>query len=234
MSLPYLPKIDRRTTLKWLLAGVGVTPTLAACGAPDREQESGPLLGDAKPIDGIPYGADPDLLMPSVTWERTMSSAQLQLVAVLIDMVVPDQEDIPSGSALGLPEFIDEWVSSPYEQTQEDRVALFAMFEWLEAEARAVGSPSFAAAPEAQRVELLDRIAWKDRVTEDVTAQADAFDTFRNLSVSAYFASEPGSAWLGYRGNRPAVGDYAGPTQEALDHLDAQLTTLGLQRPTNL
>ena len=235
MSEPYLPKTDRRTTIKWLLAGIGVTPMLAACGAPDREQgPQGPLLGEAKPIDGVPYGADPDLMMPSITWQRTMSSSQLQLVAVLTDMVVPPMGDIPSGSTLGIPDFIDEWVSSPYAQTQDDRAALFAMFEWLEGEARTAGATSFAEGTEAQRTDLLDRIAWKDRVTEDVAAQADAFDTFRNLSVSAYFASEPGSAWLGYLGNRPAVGDYAGPTQEALDHLDAQLATLGLQRPTDL
>ena len=234
MSAPYLPKTDRRTTLKWLLAGVGVTPVLAACGAPDREAPPARLLGEPKPISGTPYGADPDLMMPSVTWDLTMTAAQLQLVAALTDMVLPAMDDVPSGRDLGVPDFVDEWVSSPYEQTQDDRERLFSMFEWLEGEARSAGAASFAEAPESQRVEILDRIAWKDRVTEEVQAQADAFDTFRNLSVSAYFASEPGSAWLGYLGNRPSVGAYAGPTQEALDHLDAQLASLGLQRPSGL
>ncbi|MEL6724007.1 MAG: gluconate 2-dehydrogenase subunit 3 family protein [Pseudomonadota bacterium] len=234
MSAPYLPIADRRTTLKWLLAGIGVTPILAACGAPDPQSTPTLLLGDPLPISGQPYGADPDLMEPQVTWQRTMTPAQLQLAAALTDMLLPAIDDVPSGRDLGTPDFLDEWVSSPYEQTQDDRTRLFAMFEWLEGEARTAGAASFAVASSAQRSKILDRIAWKSKVTEDVQAHADAFDTFRNVSVSAYFASEPGSAWLGYRGNRPAIGDYAGPTPEALEHLDAQLAILGLQRPMSL
>lgn len=236
MSQLYLPKMDRRTTLKWLLAGLGATPVIAACGQSDPvpTDTAELLLGTPKPITGTPYGADPDLLDPQVTWERTMTSAQLQLVAALCDVVMPASETLPAASTLGVPDFVDEWVSSPYEMTQGSRTACFDLFEWLEGEARALGAGSFAAASLDQQKAVLDRIAWSQNVEAGLETQASAFDSFRTISVSAYLSSAEGSAWLGYEGNRPATGDYAGPTQAALDHLAAALEPLGLSIPEGL
>lgn len=232
--MSYLPKTDRRTTLKWMLAGIGTTPLVAACGGADGPASSTVLLGTPAPISGARYGSDPDLLAASVTWPRTMTGAQLTLVAALCDVIMPEADDIAAGSTLGVPDFIDEWMSSPYEQTQDDRIACFDLFEWLEAEARRAGASSFAAAEPDTKTDLLDRIAWRERVEPGLEAQADAFRRFRTLAVSAYFASEQGSAWLGYIGNQPSMGDYAGPSAEALDHLAQALDTLGLTLPTDL
>jgi Gluconate 2-dehydrogenase subunit 3 len=232
--MSYLPSMDRRTTLKWMLAGLGTAPLVAACGGADGPASSAALLGQPGAISGVPYGADPDMLAPSVTWSRTMTPAQLSLVAALGDVIMPAADDMPAASALGVPDFIDEWVSSPYEQTQDDRAACFELFEWLEQEARAQGAASFAATTLAGQQALLDRVAWSENVEPGLEDQASAFSRFRTLAVSAYFASEQGSAWLGYVGNQPALGDYAGPTEEALDHLAAALDTLGLNMPEGL
>ena len=232
--MSYLPKTDRRTTLKWMLAGIGTAPLVAACGGADGPASNAVLLGEPAPISGAPYGSDPDLLMPTVNWSRTMTTAQLSLVAALSDVVMPAGDDIPSASALGVPDFIDEWVSSPYEQTQDDRAACFALFEWLEGEARASGAVSFAEASFETQTSLLDRFAWSQSVEPGLEDVADGFARFRTIAVSAYFASEQGSAWLGYIGNQPAMGDYAGPSQEALDHLELALTSLKLTLPDGL
>ena len=34
---------------------------------------------------------------------------------------------------------------------------------------------------------------------------------------------------IGYMGNKPSVGPYEGPSQEALEYLNASLTKLGLK-----
>ncbi|MDJ0920572.1 MAG: gluconate 2-dehydrogenase subunit 3 family protein [Henriciella sp.] len=234
MTQSYVSKIDRRTTLKWLTAGLSAPGLISACSPSQPADAPTPVLGDPKPITGIPYGSDPDLLEALVTWERTMTSQQIQLVAALGDALLPQTDDLPAASTVGVPDFIDEWISSPYEQTQSDRQAFFALFEWLERETLSDAGTSFAAASIDQQSALLDRFAWKDRIEPGLEQQADAFDQFRNLAVSAYFASEQGSYWLGYRGNRPSAGDYAGPTDEALSHLNDALQTLGLQMPQGL
>ena len=236
MKQTYFPKVERRTTLKWLLLGVGTTPVLAARGqsAPNDPASPLPLLGTPDDVKGSPYGVDPDLLDPQVTWQRTMTSLQLQLVASLCDIVLPATNEVPSGSALGVPDFVDEWVSSPYEMTQSARRACFALFEWLEQETRGLGAASFAAASLDQQTSVLDRIAWSQSVEVGLEAQAAAFDSFRNIAVSAYLSSAEGSEWLGYIGNQPALGDYAGPTEAALDHLARALEPLGLNIPERL
>ena len=230
----YLPKTDRRTTLKWMLAGIGTAPLVAACGGADGPVSSAVLLGQPAPVSGAPYGTDPDLMASTISWSRTMTPAQLGLVAALSDVVMPAADDIPAASALGVPDFVDEWVSSPYDQTQDDRTACFALFEWLEGEARAAGAPSFADASLETQRSSLDRIAWRESVEPGLEGLADGFARFRTLAVSAYFASEQGAAWLGYMGNQPAMGDYAGPTQEALEHLERALASLNLTVPDGL
>lgn len=232
--MSYLPKTDRRTTLKWMLAGLGTAPLVAACGGADGPTSSAVLLGKPAPINGTPYGADPDLLAPSISWSRTMTPAQLSLVAALSDVMMPAADDIPAASALGVPDFVDEWVSSPYEQTQGDRAACFALFEWLEGQARAIGAASFAEASLETQTSLLDRIAWSRSIEPGLEDVADGFARFRTIAVSAYFASEQGSAWLGYIGNQPSMGDYSGPSQEAIDHLERALESLNLALPDGL
>jgi len=232
--MPYSPKIARRTTLKWMLAGIGSAPLVAACGGADGPASNTPLLGTPRPISGSRYGTDPDLLDPQILWQRTMTTAQLALAAALCDVIIPAGDNVPAASELGVPEFIDEWVSSPYDLTQDDRTACFKLFEWLETEAQNAGASSFSVATIDTQTTLLDRIAWRDRVEDGLDDQADGFARFRKLALSAYFASEPGSQWLGYIGNRPAMGDYAGPTREALDHLEQALIPLGLSIPEDL
>lgn len=227
--------VNRRTTLKWVIAGLSAPSLVAACGrSKDPITSSSGLLGMPKPITGDPYGVDPDLLEATVTWERTMTERQLQLVATLVDLLIPQNAERKSGSAVGVPAFIDEWVSSPYEMTLSDRETCFELFNWLEMQARARGAERFAFGSASLHQEILDQIAYKDRVSEGLDNMANAFDTFRNLAVSAYFASENGSYWLGYRGNRPAIGDYEGPTPEAHEHLYSVLGSLDLAMPEGL
>lgn len=234
MSSSYIPKIDRRTTLKWLAVGLSA-PTMATSCSPAQSTDSAALkLGTPRPITGTPYGSDPSLMEAAVTWERTMTMQQLQLVAALSDVLLPQTDELPAASSVGVPDFIDEWLSSPYEQTKDDRQACFTLFEWLESEATVMSGASFATASLENQSALLDRIAWKDRVEPGLETQASTFDNFRNLAVSAFFASEEGSYWVGYRGNQPSAGDYAGPSDEALDHLKQALQPLGLQFPEGL
>lgn len=234
--------VSRRTTLKWMIAGFGSASLAAACGQKDPAGASGSsksesdqsYLGEPKPISGAPYGGDPTIMDPAITWELTMTPAQLQLASALSDVLLPADESLPSGSAVGVQDFINEWVSSPYEKTEKGRSHCFLLFEWLEGQSRETNGVAFAEAEPGQQSALLDRIAWRDRIEEGLEKQAEAFDTFRSLAVSAYFASKEGSEWLGYMGNQPIQGDYPGPSPEALEHLESGLTSLGLEMPQEL
>jgi len=234
MTDAYTPKIDRRTAIQWMVATAGVSLTTSACSDTPSSATGIVDMGTPKPISGMGYGEDPSVMDPVVTWERTMTEAQLRLTSALGDTILPSDDETPAASDVGVPDFIDEWVSSPYEMTQGDRERCFALFDWLEGEAQATGGVSFADLDEDGRKAILDRVAWRERVEEGLDEQAAQFNTFRSLAMSAYFASDGAAYWLGYRGNSPSGGTYPGPTQEAREHLAGVLAPLGLTMPKDL
>ena len=230
--------VDRRTTLRWLAAGLGAS-ALGACGeggnAPQAVRAARDLadLGTPKPITGEGYGRYPDTKNPTVTWERTMTRAQLRLTRRLADMILPSDERSPGAGEVGVHDFIDEWVSAPYGGQQADRAVIFEGLTWIEQEAMdRTGGARFIDAGERTRRAILDDIAYADRVKPGLEAQAAFFSRLRFLVMSAFYATQVGEADIGYLGNTPTAGLYPGPPPDAMKHLEAGLARLGLPMPT--
>ncbi len=222
--------VDRRTTLRWLVASMAANTMLAACGGSEQEAAVQALAGLGVPAtpDGVSYGTDPDLSNPVVPWVKTMTKQQLHHAAALADTILPAGETSPSASEVGVQDFIDEWVSAPYEAQQADRSVIFDGMEWLEQASQDRFSISFADAGADQRAAILDDIAYRDRVKTGLEEAARFFARFRHLAMSAYYATIPGMTEIGYIGNTPITGAYPGPTPEALAHLEKALERLGL------
>ncbi|NHK27933.1 gluconate 2-dehydrogenase subunit 3 family protein [Parvularcula flava] len=236
--MSYTQKISRRTTLKWLAGTMGVAAT-AACGPEHTSPEQDyaermakrKTLTPAQPVSGTTYGYDPAQIEPVLTWEKTMSQDQLNVAARLSDLILPADDRSPAASAVGVPDFIDEWVSAPYENQQYDRERFFALFDWLEVEAQKRFDTGFAEASDDQQKQILDQIAWQGRVGEGLGDMAASFRSFRNIAIGAFFASEAGVEDIGYLGNKPVIGPYPGPSPEAIEHLRGVLTSMGLEMP---
>ena len=222
--------VDRRTTLRWLVASIASSTMLGGCGSAEEEAAVQALadLGIPAVPDGVKYGTDPDLLNPVVPWRRTMTEQQLRLASALSDAVLPAGDASPAASAVGVQDFIDEWVSAPYEAQQEDREVILDGLMWLEQESLDRYSVSFAEASAQQQAGILDDIAFRDRVKPGLEKAGRFFAKFRHLAMSAWYSTEAGMAEIGYVGNMPLAGDYPGPTPEALAHLDEALKRLGL------
>lgn len=221
---PYVSKIDRRTTLAWFGAAVAVLPVAAQAQSPNDRAEK-PVLAGAHPIAG--YGTDPVLAKPKpAPWPRTLSKAQLQTAALLCDFILPASPTAPSANALGVPDFIDEWVSAPYPQQTADRPVIVDGLAWVEAEARKrFGKSLFDSSP-ADRTALLKTLT----VTPSdpaLTAPHAFFRKFRSLTIGAYYTTKPGFKDIGYIGNVPRFAD-PGPSPEVKAALDAAFKQLRL------
>lgn len=224
-------RVDRRTTIKWLAATMAAG--YAGCSRDGKRvgPEIPPATTSVAPTaapGALGYGKDPDLMHPTVPWPRTLTEAQLETARALCDMIIPEDEHSPAASAVGVPDFVDEWVSAPYAEQQEDREHVVAGLEWLEAESRERHGRAFAEATEAQRAELLDLVAWPDRTPPELAGQAEFFRRFRWITVGAFYTTEEGMADAGYIGNTPIAGPYPGPSEEAMAHLAGVLEQLGL------
>ena len=226
-TLPEAPELSRRATLRWFAAVMAAAP-LAACG----ESPSGFNWATPEPLTGPGYGGDPNMLEPSVPWPLTLTRQELIATTALVDLILPADGTASAASDVGVPAFIDEWVSAPYATQQRDRALIVPGLAWLDAESMARNNGTmFASASAEAKAAILDDIAWKDRVKPGLEEPARFFARIRSLSMGAWFTSAEGWDYLGYLGNTPITGDYPGPTPEALAHLEGVLTSMGLKMP---
>lgn len=231
-------RVDRRTTIKWLAAtmvaantGCSSTTKLVGDEIPPAPRVSTRLEDVPNVQDFIGYGTDPDLINPVVPWSRTMTTAQLRTSAALCDIILPADDRSPAASTVGVPDFIDEWVSAPYPQQQDDREIILGGLEALDQQSQSRYGTDFASAEYSQATELLDHIAYAGVANVELLHLAIFFERFRFLTVGAYYTTDAGIEDIGYVGNVPISGDYPGPSNAAMAHLAGILEQLGLSLP---
>lgn len=243
VAMPYQSQLSRRDSLKMLamLAASTLLPTLSGCEpAPTSVADNNaartatttehwPEL-QLSPITAPGYGKDPNqILPPESPWPLTLTPAQLTLVALLADLLIPREGDTPSASEVEVPAVINEWVSAPYARQQQDRAVILAALVWIDDEAKLRFNQVFASLSRSERVAILDDIAYLNADTPARFVRiAKAFALLRGLVVAAFFASPAGSKDIGYLGNTAIGGDYPGPTAQAKAHLATVLADLGL------
>jgi len=209
--------MDRRTTIKWVLAASASWPLLRArSGWTADAAPAEPLLS----LQG--YGTDPDLLKtyhPGEVWPLTLTAAQRQLAGVLSDLIIPADDHSGSATSVGVVDFIDEWVSAPYPDCQRDRPVVLAGFTWLDAEAvRRVGK-GFAQLEGAQQRAVCDDICEPARAAPAYRDAARFFALYRDLTAAGFYSTPVGRTDLGYIGNVPLT-HFEGPPVELLRKLN--------------
>ncbi len=219
-----LRPMDRRHALKVMALAAG-GPALAAACSPG---EPAPDLGVPQP-NGNPKAAgtawDPDLLAPTVPWDRTLTEGELATLAVLCDVIIPADDRSPSASGVGAHDFIDEWVSAPYESNQRDLVLIRGGLVWLARETeRRFGSPGpdvstrFDDLSIEQQHEICDDIRFVPDAAEGYETPARFFDRVRYLTSTAFWTTAEGMADLEYVGNVP-LQRWDPPPPEVLRHI---------------
>ncbi|MGY1519929.1 gluconate 2-dehydrogenase subunit 3 family protein [Luteimonas sp. A482] len=235
----YANRLSRRDSLKLLaaLAASAMLPALSACDSTSTEDAAGGVADqghwpelELQPVTAKGYGKDPDLMVPpEAPWPLTLTPAQLSLLALLSDIIVPTEGQSPSASAVQVPTVIDEWVSAPYPDQQQDRLTVLSALAWLDDEAALRFSQPFTALGTPQQLAIIDDIAYDNEQTpRQFQRIAQAFGRMRNLVLAAYFCTPEGMEDIGYLGNVAIAGTYPGPTPEAYSHLDTVLAELGL------
>jgi len=209
-------QIDRRQALKW----IGAAAAAAAIFPPATAQDKLPRPGAAPA--GKRIGTDPVLnknYVPGDLWPLTLTPKQRKAAAALTDLILPpDNPGDKLPSQLGVQEFIDEWISSPYDETAKDRPVITEGLDWLDAEAQRRFQKDFADLAEPQKCAIADDICGKTAVKKEFKSAQNFFGRFRYLAASGYYTTPQGWKDIGYVGNVPTV-NFDGPTPEALKHL---------------
>lgn len=212
---PYEPRIDRRTALAW----VGVAGAAMAAGA-------GVVVYGSHTKGRVEkgYGTDPKLVKPEkAPWSRIMTRPQLQAAAILADFILPASGAAPAASALGVPDFIDEWVSAPYPDQAADRPIILEGLNALSWQAKRRHGVDFLGATAAQRLAIMQGLTQGPSAHD----RKGFFRKFRRLVVGAYYTTPEGFKDIGYIGNVPRQRD-PGPSDEVKAAVESQLKKLGL------
>jgi hypothetical protein len=207
------PNIDRRTTLKWVLAASAAVPLLKAM-SPDAAAALSRALPDAKG-----YGLDPDLqkvYAPGELWPLTLTPQTRRTATALCDLIIPADDGSPSASSVGVVDFIDEWISAPYPQQRGDREIILPGLEWLGAESQKRFGKAFAALDDQQKSAIADDICSPARAKPEFAKAAKFFSKFRDLTAGGFYTTPVGMKDLQYVGNVP-LPSFDGPPRAVLE-----------------
>ncbi len=152
-------RMDRRLALKWISSAAA---SLSVTGNPAFGAPPASGLKPAAEPSGSGYGPDPDITKiykPGDLWSLTLSDDQRALLTALCDIILPADEQSPSASAVGVPDFVDEWISSPYPGQAGDRAIVLRGLDALEAEARARVGKRFVDAGDQVRLAICSDFA---------------------------------------------------------------------------
>jgi hypothetical protein len=202
------PTITRRATLKF--ANIIALAVVSGGRVFPRESPSPAARG---------YGRDPNLFQRPVTWPRTLNVSQLAALAALCEIILPAEPLHPSAAAIGVHDFLDEWVSAPYPQMQLDRPVIIQCLTDLDEEARLKFGVPFSATDRAYQTAAFDSCCNPN------STSAHFAERLIQLVCGGYYTTREGLAAIGYVGNT-ALASFPVPPPEVIRRFSEALKQL--------
>lgn len=191
--------MDRRKSIKALIIGTAATGVMVdACKPSDKKEAD----AAAKPAVSE---ADADRMKEEIANNKKLkeetffTKEEMATIAVLADIIIP--KDAVSGSATdaGVPAFIEFIVKDmPQHQTP-----MRGGLRWLDVESLKRFEKSFVSLTPEQRIQIVDDIAYPDKVKPGMKQGVSFFNLMRNLTATGFYTSEMGVKDVGYKGNIP-------------------------------
>jgi Gluconate 2-dehydrogenase subunit 3 len=205
--------MDRRTTIKWMLAVSAAMPLL--------DERAAGVEASSVPPHAHGYGTDPDLTKvyhAGDLWPLVLTPAQRRTASALCDVIIPADSVSRGASAAGVVDFLAEWVSAPYAIQVQDRVLLLDGLVWMNSEAMRRFGREFAALMLAQQHLICDDICFQQNAKPAFAQAAKFFARYRDLTAGGYYSSAAGRKDLQYIGNVP-LKSFDGPPLALLQKL---------------
>jgi gluconate 2-dehydrogenase gamma chain len=130
--------------------------------------------------------------------EKFFSKAEMDSLKVLVDIIIPADATSGSATQAGVPDFIEFIVKDiPSHQTP-----MRGGLMWVDNMAIKMFKVKFTALSAAQRIQIVDLIAYPEKAKPEHSQGVAFFNLLRNLTATGFFTSEMGLKDLGYAGNQ--------------------------------
>ena len=188
--------MDRRKSIKALFIGTAATGMLLdACKTDDKK----PTATTAVPADDADRMPEEKALYKKLQEETFFTPEEMATITILADIIIPKDALSGSASDAKVPDFIAFIVKDMPEHQTPMRGGL----RWLQLESLKRFDHSFGAISEKQRIEIVDDIAYPNKVKPGMQQGVAFFSLMRNLTCTGFYTSEIGVKDIGYAGNKP-------------------------------
>ena len=142
--------------------------------------------------------------------EQFFNKHEMKTITTLVDIIIPRDAMSGSASDAGVPDFIEFMAKDKPELQTPLRGGL----AWLDLQAKRRFEKVFIDITDAQRLQIVEDIAYPDRKKPGMSQGVAFFSLMRNLTASGFWSSQIGIKDLGYAGNTPNQWD--GPPTEVI------------------
>ncbi|MBU6341238.1 MAG: gluconate 2-dehydrogenase subunit 3 family protein [Bacteroidetes bacterium] len=136
--------------------------------------------------------------------EQFFTKSEMKTITVLVDIILPRDARSGSASEAGVPEFIEFMAK---DRPDELQTPLRGGLRWLDHQAIARFGKIFTDIHAAQRIEIVDDIAYPGKEKPGMSQGVSFFNLMRNLTASGFWSSKMGIEDIGYQGNVPNQWD---------------------------
>jgi len=205
--------MKRRTLLKGISLGslglVGLSPQVQAA----EIFEPVPVPGAKKKDPGFEQFGRTDYEKTrdaKLFAEQFFNPREMKTIKVLVDIIIPRDARSGSASDAGVPDFIEFMAKDKPELQTPLRGGL----HWMDNQSRRRFDKDFVDLADAQRIAIVEDIAYPERKKPGMSHGVAFFSLMRNLTASGFWSSKMGIEDIGYQGNTPNQWD--GPPEDVI------------------
>jgi len=138
----------------------------------------------------------PDKATPTAFAPIYFSQHEFAVISRLADLIIP-RDSTPGALDARVPEYIDLQVSKmPDAQTQ-----ISGGVQWLDRYCSEQFGKDFLGCSPAQATQVLDKLAFADRIPRELEQARSFFVLVRGLTCDGFYSNKLGFQELGYKGN---------------------------------
>jgi len=190
--------MNRRDTLKVLgLTAVGTTLLLPGCGIDGKS-----TLIDKENLEAQPGREAFEIeRINRLNKEKFFDDHEMATLAVLADIIIPKDDVSGSATDAGVPDFIEFIVKD----IPEHKLPMRGGLKWLDVHCLNRFDAVFKDCSAEQQIEVVDEIAYPNKVKPGMEVGVAFFNRMRNLTASGFYTTQMGVEDIGYVGNTPNV-----------------------------
>ena len=190
--------MDRRKSIKALLVGTAATGVLIeSCNPADKKA----VPATTEKAVAVDASRTPEELavIKKLEAETFFTKEEMATITVLADIIIPKDEVSGSATDAKVPDFIEFIVKD----MPEHQIPMRGGLRWLQLESFKRFDKSFNDITDKQRIEIVDAIAYPNKVKPGMQPGVSFFNLMRDLTTTGFYTAEIGVKDIGYKGNIP-------------------------------